>query len=256
MIMKTSGCYLSIVIPALNEGGRLGSTLDALKLHLETESIYKNKNIEVVVVAANASDNTHDVAAGYINQIPNFKILKPGKKLGKGRDVQYGMLRSRGKYILFMDADLATPLRHIPIFLSTIEKDSSSEVLIAVRNLRNHHNNYLRRGLSNTGNVLYRLLGGVWVSASQCGFKLFTKRSVKICFTKQTIMGWGFDMEILAIAKQNNIGIKQMPVNDWKHIPDGPFERGDVGKILSNTLQSLGDLFLIMGHRVRRDYLK
>ena len=69
-------------------------------------------------------------------------------------------------------------------------------------------------------------------------------------------MGWGFDMEILAIAKQNNIGIKQMPVNDWKHIPDGPFERGDVGKILSNTLQSLGDLFLIMGHRVRRDYLK
>lgn len=254
--MKTKEFDLTIVVPALNEESRLGATLELLKEHLEAEAIYNNMSVELLVVAADASDNTHGVAKQLGGKIPNFTLLKPGPKLGKGRDVQYGVTRARGKYVLFMDADLATPLKHIPRFLRAAKKSPEYGVFIATRNLSKHHTNFFRRLLSNSGNVLYRVLGGVWVTDSQCGFKLFTKESAEVCFKRQTIMGWGFDMEILAIAKQNSIGIKQLRVNDWRHVPDGPFERGDVGKIFSNTFQSLGDLCLIFKHRIRRDYLK
>lgn len=254
---QKSKINLSIVIPALNEEKRLGSTLRALKSFLAKDPILKNLSIEVLVVAADAVDKTHEVALKEGKKFTHFKLLKPGPKLGKGRDVRFGMLEAVGEFVLFMDADLATPLRHISRFYKKAAATrSETDVFIATRNLKKHHEKPLRRLLSNTGNILYRVLGGVWIEDSQCGFKLFAREANKTCFTRQTIVGWGFDMEVLAIAKQHGYKIHPLRVNDWRHVPDGPFERGDVGKMASNTVQSLRDLFIIFGHRVRKDYTK
>jgi dolichyl-phosphate beta-glucosyltransferase len=240
---------LTIVIPAYREEKRIGKTLDELAVYLKTETEIKDRPVEVLVVSADSPDKTHEIVLSKQSKFANLKLLKPGKKVGKGRDVQYGMLRAKGEAVIFMDADLATPLVHLSKFYRE-QQLGAADIIIATRNLRKHHPNYLRRLLSNCGNLLFRIAGGVWVEDSQCGFKLFSHEAAQVCFSKLTITGWGFDMEILAIAKANKFLIKSFRVNDWVSVPDGTFIDGAIKNSLS-SLQELGHIFYM---RIIRAY--
>lgn len=239
---------LTIVIPALREEKRIGKTLDELSRFLKTNPVLKKMVVEVLVVSATSTDKTHQVVQSKRTKFKKLCLLRPGKPVGKGRDVQYGMLRAKGKAVIFMDADLATPLRHLPSFYKAYTK--GSDIVIATRNLRKHHESFARRTLSNMGNVLFRIASGVWVEDSQCGFKLFSNEAAKACFSKLTIMGWGFDMEVLAIAKANKLNIVTKRVNDWVPVPGGTFEAG----FLKNAIHSLGELAHIIKNRALRVY--
>ncbi len=240
---------LSIVIPALNEEKRIGKTLDELSRFLKTNKTMKSVKCEVIVVSANGIDKTHEVALKHGKRFANFTLLKPGKPVGKGRDVQYAMLRTKGSHAIFMDADLATPLHHLPVAYNKALE--GSDIVIATRNLQKHHSSLVRRYLSQAGNTAFRVLGGVWIEDSQCGFKLFSKEAARICFGRQTIMRWGFDMELLTIAKTHRINVAKVRVDDWVHIEGGTF---DSHKILHNAIQSLGDLFHIFKNRIAGTY--
>ena len=240
---------LSIVIPALNEEKRIGKTLDELSKFLKSDMIMSSVNCEVIVVSADGTDRTHEVAIKHSKKFTNFVLLKPGKPVGKGRDVQYAMLRAKGNHAIFMDADLATPLHHLPVAYSKALE--GSDIVIATRNLQKHHSSLPRRILSQAGNAAFRVLGGVWVEDSQCGFKLFSHQAIRICFKRQTIMRWGFDMELLAIAKTHGLAIERIRVNDWQHVPGGTF---DSRQIIHNALQSLEDLLYIARNRLLGRY--
>jgi dolichyl-phosphate beta-glucosyltransferase len=248
--VKQNNPDLTILIPALREEKRIGKTLDELAALIRSDQILSKATIEVLVVSAASTDKTHEVVLSKVNKFKSLSLLKPGKPVGKGRDVQYGMLRAKGKVVLFMDADLATPLKYVPRFYKSY-LDGTNDLIIATRNLRKHHESVLRRLLSNTGNLLFRIASGVWVEDSQCGFKLFSREAAKICFSKLTIMGWGFDMEILAIAKANNLKLETIRINDWVSVPGGTFETGFIG----NALASLKELVYIFGNRIRRSYV-
>lgn len=99
---------------------------------------------------------------------------------------------------------------------------------------------------------MFRLAGGVWVEDSQCGFKLFSSTASEMCFSKLKIWGWGFDMEILAIANANNLIISSVRINDWKDVKGGTFELN----VLKNFVYSLFDLFKILLRRLEGDYTK
>jgi dolichyl-phosphate beta-glucosyltransferase len=241
---------LSIVIPAYREEKRIGKTLDELAKYLKTQKYIMEKAVEVIVVVADAGDKTPAVVLSKQKLFTNLCLLRPGQKLGKGRDVQYGVLRAKGKVIMFMDADLATPLRHLKEFYIAYEQ--GSDVVIATRNLHKHQPNYIRRILSNGGNLLFRIASGVPVEDSQCGFKLFSEEAARMCFSRLTILGWGFDMEILAIAKANKLQITSIRVDDWRHVPEGTFELN----LLRNFTISLIDLVKISIRRIRLDYSK
>ncbi len=239
---------LTIIIPALREEKRIGKTLDELSVFLKKDKTISKLNTEVLVVSATSTDKTHDVVLKKQNKFTNLRLLKPGKPVGKGRDVQYAVLRSKGNAVIFMDADLATPLRHLPAFYKEYTK--GADLVIATRNLRRHHESFARRSLSNLGNLLFRIASGVWIEDSQCGFKLFSKKAAKLCFSRLHIMKWGFDMEVLAIAKANKFSITTKRINDWKSVPGGTFESG----FLKNAVTSLGELTYIFSNRVRRVY--
>lgn len=249
MSSSTKSTDLSIVIPALNEELRIGASLDELAGFLKRNATMKRLSCEVLVVSANGLDKTHEVALKHGKKIPNFRLLRPGKKIGKGRDVKYGMLRTKGKYAVFMDADLATPLEHISEFYLTAQE--GYEVIIATRDLKKHHSNLLRRCLSMTGNLAYRLLGGVWIEDTQCGFKMFSKKAARLCFGKQTIYRWGFDMEILTIAKTNRLKAKYIRINDWEDKPGGTFVSG---QITQHALETLAELLHIAKNRFLGKY--
>jgi len=237
---------VSIVIPAYNEAHRIGATLDALAAYLQTH--FTNERVEVIVVAADSADDTSAVAMAKAGQFEHFRLLQPGPKAGKGRDVQHGMLRARGKAVIFMDADLATPLSYLESFYE--HHKNGHKVVIATRNLHKHHPNFFRRLVSNGGNLLFRIASGVWIEDSQCGFKMFTQQAARTCFSKLTILGWGFDMEVLAIARAAGLGIKTHRVDDWRSVPDGTFNEG----MVKNSFASLRDLAYIFWNRLRGAY--
>ncbi len=239
---------LTIVIPAYREAHRIGDTLQQLAVFLRTDPLLRTKEVEVIVVAADAPDQTLQVALDNRSLFKNFRLLRPGPKLGKGRDVQYGMLRGRGRAVMFMDADLATPLKYIPIFYQH-HLDGHS-LVVATRNLHRHHPNFWRRTLSNCGNLLFRVASGIWIEDSQCGFKLFSHAAAQTCFSRLTLMGWGFDMEVLAIAKAHNFSAITHRIDDWRSVPEGTFNEG----MLGNSLKSLGELGYLCWNRIRRAY--
>lgn len=241
---------LTILIPAYREEKRIGKTLDTLSDFLKRDTFMKKLDVEVVVVSANSPDKTHTIVEGKKKLFKDLTLLKPGRKVGKGRDVQYGMLRSNGAKVIFMDADLATPLHHVPDFYKICDK--GADVVAGTRNLRTHHDNMIRRILSNVGNLLFRVVGGVWIEDSQCGFKMFTHEAAQLCFGKLTIKKWGFDMEVLAIAQTNKLRIETRRINDWQDMPDSTF----TGSIVQNALNSLKDLGHVAKNRLRGVYRK
>src|SRR5665213_4097755 len=104
---------LSIIIGALNEEKRIGKTLDKLYSYLKAKDWLGNT--EVIVVTADAIDNTHSIVDKKLRRFQHWQHLKPGPRVGKGRDIAHGMQKALGELCLFMDADLATPLEYISI---------------------------------------------------------------------------------------------------------------------------------------------
>ncbi len=241
---------LSIVIPAYREEKRIGKTLDKLASFINTNKLFRDKTIEVLVVSTDSKDKTRDIVKAKSKLFRQFVFLQPGAVVGKGRDVQYGMLRASGKHIIFMDADLSTPLHHIEDFYK--ECEAGADIVIGTRDLRVHHPNPARRFVSRIGNVLFKLLGDVWAEDSQCGFKMFNQQASQFCFGKLRIMGWGFDMEILAIAQANNLSMKNMRIDDWEDKPYSTYSDA----VIKNSLLSLRDLLQILVNRINHNYTK
>lgn len=245
---KTNKINLSIVIPALREAKRLPDTLKELSDYINKNKYLSDLQIEVIIVAAEGGDDTVQVAEKWKGKIPRLVILEPGVPVGKGRDVKVGMLAAKGDAVLFMDADLATPLKYIPVVYEYWKV--SGGIVVGVRNLRKHHPDIWRRSISNMGNILFRLLCGVGIEDSQCGFKLFSKKAVDICFKRMTIMKWGFDMELLTIAKKYDINIQQIRINDWEHQEGGHIDDNTIGQ----SIASFKDLSRIFFNRIIGKY--
>jgi dolichyl-phosphate beta-glucosyltransferase len=225
----------SLIIPAYQEATRIEPTLDALAKYLKGNNWLET---EVVVVCATSTDGTADLARAKSKLFDNFRVIDAGPKVGKGRDVRTGIFEAKGAYKLFMDADLATPLHHLET-IRELSKDGF-QVAIGVRNLNQIHTG-LRKWISSAGNFLIQVMLLPRIKDTQCGFKAFSAEAAEEMFGRQTILGWGFDMEVLAIARILGYGIKTIPIPDWTEQPDGTFE----GAVKSAAAETLGELFVI-----------
>lgn len=242
---------LSVIIPTYNEAGRIGGTLDSLAEYLKKEKI----NAEVIVADASSPDGTAKVAMEYKNKFKSLKVYdagpKPPGKFIKGLQVKKGMLQATGDIVLFMDADLATPLKYIKDAMRQIS--SGHELAICVRNLQKSHKG-LRKVISGFGNFLVQFLLLPGIADTQCGFKAFTKESVNVIFPLQTINGWGFDMEVLAIARKKGYSIGIIPVPDWHDVKEGSKISGS--SPIKASIQTFGDLLKIRWQSLRGKYKK
>jgi glycosyltransferase involved in cell wall biosynthesis len=231
---------LSIIIPAYQEAARIERSLDQLAAYLQRQH---DTDTEVVVVVAESPDGTAELAQSKAGLFKRFRVIAAGPRVGKGRDVRVGMMEATGSYRLFMDADLATPLRHI----AEVRKlaDAGEQVIIAVRNLSNTHSFGIRKLISGAGNLILRTVLLPGIPDTQCGFKAFSAEAATELFGRQKVLGWGFDMEILTIARQRGYHIAQIPVADWKDQPNGTFE----GAVIRAALITLSELIGILWRR-------
>jgi dolichyl-phosphate beta-glucosyltransferase len=124
------------------------------------------------------------------------------------------MLAAQGDYILFMDADLATPPGHIKAAFDKLE-ETNADLLVADRPLSKIHNNLSRRIKSVLSNLLIRLLATPGIQDTQCGFKAFRGEAARNLFQPLETLGWGFDVEILVRARALGYKIVFLRINDW-----------------------------------------
>lgn len=198
---------LTVIVPAYNEEKRIGRTLRDIVRYLQTREI----SYELLIVDDGSTDRTAEVVDGL--RLPGLEVISYGENRGKGAAVKYGVEKSHGLWILFTDADNSTPINQLAKLWPYCQ---DYEVIVGSRYLPDSDVQIKQAPLrifgSRLGNLLIRLLILPGLRDTQCGFKLFSQKAAKEIFPYQSIAGWGFDMEILRIAREHKYKIKEVPV--------------------------------------------
>ena len=207
----------SIVIPAYNEGTRLGATLDKVLGYIAEHGC----DAEVIVVNDGSRDNTADLVRSFAAKHPNLRLVENPGNRGKGYSVRNGMLSARGRVLLFSDADLSSPIEEVPKLLKAVA--DGADIAIGSRWLRSElqtQRQPLHRQLfGRIFNLLLRTTLGLRFRDTQCGFKAFRQRAAQTIFPLQKIERWGFDPEILFLSRKFGFRVQEVPVA-WGHSGD------------------------------------
>jgi len=213
--MNPSTLDLSIVIPAYNEESRLPKTLDRIFAYLQARP-YRT---EILVVDDGSSDRTVEVVNSCAQKYSGLRLVSNERNRGKGFSVRHGMLEARGEIALFTDADLSTPIEEADKLLATIRErayDGAIGSRAMDRSLIEVHQSVIREQAGIFFNRLVRWIMGIEFSDTQCGFKAFRTKRTRIIFEQQRIERFGFDPEILFLAKRQGLRVAEVPVR-WSH---------------------------------------
>jgi len=221
----STDCYLSVVVPAYNEENRLGASLDRIVAYLQDQDY----PFEIIVVDDGSRDRTAELAEEKLAHVPHT-VVRNEPNRGKGYSVKRGMLLAQGQYALFSDADLSTPMEEVAKLLTALQ--SGFDVAIGSRALAESrievHQPWLREKMGQLFNVFIRwfILGGI--RDTQCGFKCFKREVVRPIFERATVERWGFDVELLLIARRLGYRIAEVPVR-WINSAETKIRAGTDG---------------------------
>jgi glycosyltransferase involved in cell wall biosynthesis len=173
--------------------------------------------VELIVVDDGSTDQTVQTVEEY----PGIRLVRNDRNHGKGFTVRHGVLVATGKYVLFTDADLSTPIEEADKLLSILQRDGA-DVAIGSRALQREligvHQPWLREMGGRFFNLLVRAFTGLRLHDTQCGFKLFNRDSTRRAFEKLRIEGFGFDPELLFLIERGGGRIVEVPVR-WNDNP-------------------------------------
>jgi len=204
----------SIIIPAYNEGQRLGPTLDQLLAHAARQQW----RCEIIVVNDRSTDNTAEVVRDYMRRTSLVKLRENPRHSGKGYSVRQGMMHAAGDVVMFTDADLSSPIAEAAKLFAAIQQ--GADVAIGSRwlhaDLQTRRQPLYREFLGRIFNLLLRFILGLAFSDTQCGFKAFTRQAAAAIFPALRIERWGFDPEILFLAQRWGLRVVEVPV-EWGH---------------------------------------
>ena len=205
---------LSIVIPAYNEGARIERTLDRVMSCVEQQGW----DAEVLVVDDGSVDATAAIIARWMEAHPRLHLVKNEGNRGKGYSVRNGLLQAAGEVVMFTDADLSAPMEEAERLLAAIA--DGADVAIGSRWMdktrQTIHQPLYRRFFGRCFNWVTRTVMGLPFKDTQCGFKAFRRPAAQVIFRLQRIERWGFDPEILFIARKLGDQIREVPVT-WGH---------------------------------------
>jgi dolichyl-phosphate beta-glucosyltransferase len=235
---------ISIVIPAFNEERRLPATLRALAdFRARTRQA-----CEVIIVVEKSSDTTLEIAAAAAREQGIFRVIASDVQRGKGHAVRTGMLAAEGGIIFFMDADLSTSLGEVENFMAHFAAHPGCDILVGNRQHAasrvERRQNIVRETMGRVFNHILRLVAGVRLRDTQCGFKAFRRDAAREIFARQKIDGFAFDVEVLLLAARLGFKVCDLPVR-WINSPHSKVH------IIRDSLLMLRDAFLV--RRIVRD---
>ena len=228
---------LSLVIPAYNEEARLRATLTRL-LDYFAESV---SLLEILVVSDGSTDATEAIVAEFTEIDSRIQLLNYGQNRGKGYAVRYGMIRAKGERILFMDADLATPIEEIVKLNAKL--DAGFDIAIGSRDVvgskLEKRQSFLREFGGRLFNKLVQLIAVPGIHDTQCGFKMFTSRTAQAVFSQCRVEHFAFDVEVLYLAlRVYHLRVAEVPVR-WAH------QEGSKVRFVRDAIRMVKTLFRI-----------
>lgn len=230
---------LSIIIPAYNEEKRLPRALQRIEEYFSAERSGLDE-IEIIVVDDGSIDATVAIADEWCRRVPWVRLVSNGQNRGKGYSVRHGMLEAHGRIGLFTDADLSSPIEESAKLLAAIA--AGNDVAIGSRavdrSLIETHQSPYRELAGIIFNAFVRLFTGLPFHDTQCGFKAFVLERSRAVFEQQRIERFGFDPEILFLAKRHGLRATEVPVR-WSHDPATKVH------VLRDSLLMFGDLIYI-----------
>src|SRR5450432_1335327 len=237
----------SFIIPAYNESARLGSTLESVLNHIAAQ----RWDAEVLVVNDGSRDSTADLVRTWVRTHPELQLIENPGNRGKGYSVRNGMLNAKGDVLVFSDADLSSPIEEAVKLFAAIE--AGADIAIGSRWLRpdtqTHRQSLLRQFYGRLFNLALRILLGLNFKDTQCGFKAFTRDAAQAIFPQQKIERWGFDPELLYLARRAGLKVQEVPVA-WAHM------EGTRLNPLRDGIRMFGEVLKIRGYAMTGKYSK
>jgi glycosyltransferase involved in cell wall biosynthesis len=231
----TANPELSIIIPSFNEELRLPASLEKIAEFIRR----KRPNTEVLVVDDGSKDRTAAVAESWRDRIPQLRVISNGANRGKGFSVKHGLLEAKGEVALFTDADLSAPIEEgEKLFEALKTYDVAIGSRAVDRSLIEVHESPFREFAGIIFNKIVRTILRLPFVDTQCGFKAFRREKCRIIFEQQTIERFGFDPELLYLARHHGLSIKEVPVR-WAHSPATKVS------MMRDSVQMFLDVFII-----------
>ncbi|HXK04714.1 MAG TPA: dolichyl-phosphate beta-glucosyltransferase [Verrucomicrobiae bacterium] len=203
---------ISIIIPAYNEEERLPATLVKIRDYFQAS---RWDFAEIVVVDDGSRDATVEVA-----RKAGARVLENPGNRGKGYAVKHGMLEAKGEWALYSDADLSSPIGELEKLWDAAARAGAKAAIgsrAVDRSLVGVHQPRARELMGRLFNVIMRIVTGLPFRDTQCGFKLFEARAAKEIFSRQRLDGFGFDVEVLFIARKLGCKSIEVPVR-WDNV--------------------------------------
>jgi glycosyltransferase involved in cell wall biosynthesis len=233
--MSSGSPDLSIIIPSYNEELRLPGTLDRIAAYLQRSQ----DATEVLVVDDGSKDRTAAVAESYRGKIPSLRVVSNGVNRGKGYSVRHGVQEARGRIALFTDADLSAPIEEAGKLIAALENNDVAIGSRAVdRSLITVHESALREFAGIIFNKIVRVILWLPFVDTQCGFKAFRREKCRVIFEQQRIERFGFDPELLYLARHHGLRTVEIPVR-WGH------SAATKVSMLRDSIQMFIDVFAI-----------
>jgi glycosyltransferase involved in cell wall biosynthesis len=235
---------LSLVVPVYNEELVLERSLRELCSFAESLRM----PFEIVCVDDGSHDRSAAILGAHAQRDPRVRVERHAHNRGKGAAVRTGMLAARGARVVFLDADLSTPLEQTPALLAALE---THDVALGNRRMDGaavrRRQPWVRQTLGRGFTLLARVLLASRVSDYTCGFKAFRRDAAQRIFARSTLDGWAFDAELVAIAHAQRLSIAEVPVQ-WHHEDDSKV------RVLHAIASSLRDLVVIAARRASGRY--
>jgi dolichyl-phosphate beta-glucosyltransferase len=233
--MSTTAPELSIIVPAYNEELRLPVSLAQISAYIQASG----RETEVIVVDDGSRDATASVTESFRSEIPSLRLISNGENRGKGYSVRHAMLEARGRIVIFTDADLSAPIEEADKLLAAIENYDVAIGSRAInRGLISVRQSIFRESAGIVFNIIVRVILRLPFVDTQCGFKAFRREPCRIIFQQQTIDRFGFDPELLYLARHHGLRALEIPVR-WAHSPATKVN------MFRDSLQMFADVFLI-----------
>ena len=230
--------FLSLILPAHNEAKRLPQSLKQVQEFVNQQTY----DCEVLVVENASTDETAGIVEDFQNEFPQLKMIRL-EQGGKGNAIRAGMLAAQGQYRFMADVDFSMPVAQINLFLPP----SLQQTQVAIASREQNGSKRIgepsyRHLIGRVFNFLVRFLILPGLQDTQCGFKCFSAEAAEQIFPKQTLEGWSFDVEVLAIARELGFEVVEVPIT-WT------YQAGSRMNILSDSWKMFKDLLLVRSNK-------